>query len=102
MNYITYRYKLSKLNCKRKYFERSILKDIKDKFPDADMQAKKTLQVAVMGCEVNGPGEARNADLGIAFAGIKAIYFEKGKIVKTITRKDALKFLTNRIKRALK
>jgi hypothetical protein len=28
MNYITYRYKLSKLNCKRKYFERSILKDI--------------------------------------------------------------------------
>ena len=28
MNFITYRYKLSKLNCKRKYFERSILKDI--------------------------------------------------------------------------
>jgi hypothetical protein len=28
MNYITYRYKLSKLNCKRKYFKRSIFKDI--------------------------------------------------------------------------
>jgi hypothetical protein len=28
MNFITYRYKLSKLNCKRNYFERSILKDI--------------------------------------------------------------------------
>jgi hypothetical protein len=28
MNYITYRYKLSKLKCKRKYFERSILKDV--------------------------------------------------------------------------
>jgi len=30
MNYITYRYHLSKLNCKRKYFERSILKDIEE------------------------------------------------------------------------
>jgi len=48
-------------------------------------------KIAVMGCEVNGPGEARDADLGIA-AGKKAgILFKKGKIVKKIREKDFIK-----------
>ncbi|PKN00008.1 MAG: 4-hydroxy-3-methylbut-2-en-1-yl diphosphate synthase [Elusimicrobia bacterium HGW-Elusimicrobia-2] len=80
---------------------RTILDDIMKGFPDADTAAAKTLNVAVMGCEVNGPGEARNADLGIAFAGQKAVYFEKGKIVKTLKRSEAVKFITKQIKKNL-
>ena len=47
--------------------------------------------VAVMGCVVNGPGEARNADLGITGAGKEIIIFRKGEIVKRVNREDALK-----------
>lgn len=49
----------------------------------------KNITVAVMGCVVNGPGEGRHADLGIAGTADKAIIFKKGKIVRTIDAKDA-------------
>lgn len=49
----------------------------------------KDITVAVMGCVVNGPGEGKHADIGIAGAGGKAIIFKKGKIVRTIDEKDA-------------
>lgn len=49
----------------------------------------KDITVAVMGCVVNGPGEGRHADIGIAGANGKAIIFKKGKIVRTIDDKDA-------------
>jgi (E)-4-hydroxy-3-methylbut-2-enyl-diphosphate synthase len=45
---------------------------------------KKTLTVAVMGCAVNGPGEARSADIGVAFGKGSALLFKKGEIVKKI------------------
>jgi len=45
--------------------------------------------VAVMGCIVNGPGEGKHADLGIAGGGDRVIIFKKGKIVRTIDAKDA-------------
>jgi len=77
---------------------RAILDEIMKAFPDADTPAAKTLNVAVMGCEVNGPGEARNADLGIAFAGAKAVYFEKGRIIQTLARSGALPFIKAKIK----
>jgi (E)-4-hydroxy-3-methylbut-2-enyl-diphosphate synthase len=38
-----------------------------------------------MGCEVNGPGEAKEADIGIAFGKGKALLFKKGIIVKTLS-----------------
>ncbi len=79
---------------------RAVLDEVRNSFPDADVPSEKTLSVAVMGCEVNGPGEARNADLGIAFAGEKAVYFEKGKIVKTLNRAAAVSFLTEKIKQS--
>ena len=41
------------------------------------------LNIALMGCEVNGPGEAKEADLGVAFGKTRAILFAKGKVVKT-------------------
>ena len=39
------------------------------------------LRVALMGCEVNGPGEAGDADIGLAFSRKQAFLFRKGKIV---------------------
>jgi len=42
-----------------------------------------SLNVAIMGCEVNGPGEARDADLGIAFGPQNAVLFSKGAVKKT-------------------
>jgi len=48
---------------------------------------KKNLKLAVMGCIVNGPGEAKDADLGIAFGKEKAAIFVKGKVVRRV-RKD--------------
>ena len=43
------------------------------------------LKVAVMGCVVNGPGEAKHADLGIAFGKIDGLLFKKGKPVKKVS-----------------
>ena len=42
------------------------------------------LRVAVMGCVVNGPGEAREADLGVASGNGKGQIFVKGKVIKTV------------------
>jgi len=50
---------------------------------------KKDVTVAVMGCPVNGPGEARHADLGITGAGEKVLIFRHGTIVRTIDAADA-------------
>ena len=48
-----------------------------------------TATVAVMGCVVNGPGEARHADLGITGAGDWVIIFRKGEIARTISPEEA-------------
>ena len=46
------------------------------------------LQVAVMGCVVNGPGEARSADLGIAAGKNKGHLFIRGEVVRVVNEKD--------------
>jgi (E)-4-hydroxy-3-methylbut-2-enyl-diphosphate synthase len=51
---------------------------------------KKNLKIAVMGCIVNGPGEAKEADIGIAFGKNKAAIFLKGKIIKRVDKSRAL------------
>ncbi len=48
------------------------------------------IRVAVMGCVVNGPGEARDADVGLAAGNSKGVIFRKGKIVKTVAEADML------------
>lgn len=45
---------------------------------------RKPIKVAVMGCVVNGPGEARDADVGLAFGKDRAVLFKKAKRIKTI------------------
>jgi (E)-4-hydroxy-3-methylbut-2-enyl-diphosphate synthase len=42
------------------------------------------LRVAVMGCVVNGPGEAREADLGVASGNGRGQIFVKGEVIKTV------------------
>ncbi len=51
------------------------------------LAAQKNLTVAVMGCEVNGPGEGRHADLGITGSDQSVLLFKKGKIVRRIDLK---------------
>jgi len=53
----------------------------------------KPLLIAVMGCEVNGPGEAEGADAGIAFGKGKGAIFCKGEIVKTVDEDAAVEEL---------
>ena len=48
----------------------------------------KPIKVAVMGCEVNGPGEARDADVGIACGKGRGILFKKGKKLRVVEEKD--------------
>ena len=62
----------------------------------------KPIKVAVMGCAVNGPGEARDADIGIAGGIEEGIIFKKGKIIKKVKQKDFYKELTNEIKEMTK
>ena len=53
----------------------------------------KPVKVAVMGCVVNGPGEARDADLGIACGRGKGVIFKKGEVVGTVEETDFLNAL---------
>ena len=53
----------------------------------------KKIKVAVMGCVVNGPGEAREADIGIAGGDGCAMLFKKGVILRKIDEKDIVKEL---------
>ena len=53
----------------------------------------KPITVAVMGCVVNGPGEAKMADLGIAGGKGRGVIFRKGEIVKTVDEKDFMSAL---------
>ncbi|MCK5707342.1 MAG: flavodoxin-dependent (E)-4-hydroxy-3-methylbut-2-enyl-diphosphate synthase [Candidatus Aureabacteria bacterium] len=57
----------------------------------------KNIKIAVMGCIVNGPGEAKDADLGIAGGKGEALIFKKGAIIARIKEKDIIKVLLSEI-----
>ncbi len=57
----------------------------------------KDITVAIMGCAVNGPGEAREADIGIAGGSGEAILFKKGEIVRKIKEKNIIRELKEEI-----
>jgi len=61
------------------------------------MKIEKPIKVAVMGCVVNGPGEARDADVGIACGKGKGVIFKKGKKVATVAEKDFLEVLMREV-----
>lgn len=62
---------------------------------------REPIRVAVMGCVVNGPGESRDADVGLAAGNNKGVIFRKGKIVKTVAEKDMLDALKQEIELVL-
>ncbi|MCL2031378.1 MAG: flavodoxin-dependent (E)-4-hydroxy-3-methylbut-2-enyl-diphosphate synthase [Oscillospiraceae bacterium] len=57
---------------------------------DALGNVQAPITVAVMGCAVNGPGEARAADVGLAGGDGKCVIFKKGEIVETVEEGEAL------------
>jgi len=70
-------------------------------------EAKERLQgirtpyvIAVMGCEVNGPGEASNADFGIAGGKGRGVVFKAGKIVKTVAEDQLIDALVELVEEA--
>ena len=59
----------------------------------------KNIKVALMGCVVNGPGEAREADIGLAGGKGEALLFSKGEILCKVAERDALDALIEQIKK---
>ena len=57
----------------------------------------KQVKVAVMGCEVNGPGEAKDADVGIAAGAGRAVIFRKGQKVRVVPEADMLTALMEEV-----
>lgn len=70
-----------------------IAKEIEDKLASC----KKDIKVAIMGCVVNGPGEAREADIGIAGGKGEGIIFKKGEILKKVKEEDLVQELMKEI-----
>ena len=70
---------------------------ILDKVEKALFTKSLPIKVAIMGCVVNGPGEAREADIGIAGCEDTGILFRKGEVVKTVPRDDLVDALLQEI-----
>ena len=62
-----------------------------------EITTDKKLRVAMMGCVVNGPGEAREADIGIAGGKDEAVLFRHGEIIRKIPAADAVSVLIEEI-----
>lgn len=60
---------------------------------------KKNIKIAIMGCVVNGPGEAREADIGIAGGNGVGLIFKKGEIIKTVKEEDLVDELLQEIEK---
>ena len=63
---------------------------------------EKDITVAVMGCIVNGPGEARNADIGIAGGIGEGLLFKKGEIIRKVKQDEMVKVLKEEILKMVK
>ncbi|WP_032121578.1 flavodoxin-dependent (E)-4-hydroxy-3-methylbut-2-enyl-diphosphate synthase [Clostridium amazonitimonense] len=70
-----------------------IAKEVEDKITNLN----KDIKVAVMGCVVNGPGEAREADIGIAGGNGEGLIFKKGEIVKKVREEELVEALIKEI-----
>ncbi|MFC1674998.1 flavodoxin-dependent (E)-4-hydroxy-3-methylbut-2-enyl-diphosphate synthase [Candidatus Omnitrophota bacterium] len=59
-------------------------------------------EVAVMGCAVNGPGEAREADIGLAFGKTSGLFFKKGQVVKSVPYNKCAALILKEIQKSSK
>ena len=71
--------------------------DLAEKVEVAVKNIDKDIHIAVMGCVVNGPGEAREADIGVAGGKGMGAIFAKGKVIKSVKEKDILSALLEEI-----
>ena len=62
-------------------------------------KSNKEVRVAVMGCEVNGPGEAKDADVGIAAGAGRAVIFRKGQKVRVVPAEEMLSALMEEVEK---
>ena len=62
-------------------------------------KSNKEVRVAVMGCEVNGPGEAKDADVCIAAGAGRAVIFRKGEKVRIVPAEDMLTALMEEVEK---
>ena len=62
--------------------------NLANKAEEATKDIKKDIKIAVMGCIVNGPGEAKDADIGIAGGKGEALFFANGKSLKKVKEED--------------
>lgn len=60
---------------------------------------RKPIKVAVMGCAVNGPGEAREADIGVAGGDGCGLLFKKGEIIRKVPEDQILDELMREIEK---
>jgi len=65
----------------------------------ATAQIKMPIRLAVMGCAVNGPGEAREADLGVAAGRGNAMIYREGKAIRRVTEQEIVPALLEEINR---
>jgi len=63
------------------------------------LKINKPIKVAVMGCVVNGPGEAKDADIGIACGKGRAVLFKKGEKIGVIEEGDFVEALMREVER---
>jgi (E)-4-hydroxy-3-methylbut-2-enyl-diphosphate synthase len=73
--------------------------DIAEKVERALEDLDKPIKVAIMGCVVNGPGEAREADIGIAGGSGSAVIFKKGQILRKVSESEVVEALLDEIKK---
>jgi len=71
--------------------------ELSKKIQEGLKSVKKPITVAIMGCAVNGPGEARQADIGIAGGVGEALLFKKGEIIEKVKEEDLLDRLLEEI-----
>ena len=71
--------------------EQAITPDIRKKYENINYK------IAVMGCAVNGPGEARDCDIGIAGGNKEALLFKKGEIISKISEDKIIETIINYI-----
>lgn len=74
------------------------LADLASRVSSAVKGIDKDLTIAIMGCAVNGPGEAREADIGVAGGKNAGLLFKKGEIVEKVAEEDLYQRLMEEIK----
>lgn len=73
--------------------------NIANKVEEKLQNINKNIKVAVMGCAVNGPGEAREADIGIAGGRGEALLFRKGEIIRKVPQEQIIEALISEIQK---